>query len=76
MPIVRSQLTILTVADAATVIAKYNRFAERVDELGLPGDVDAKPILDVSPVTLVSIVLLANMLISVGARDPPDPRRV
>jgi len=29
------------------VIETYNRFAERVDELGLQGDVDAKPILDV-----------------------------
>jgi len=36
----------LNVADAATVIAKYNRFAERVDELGLQGDVNAKPMLD------------------------------
>jgi len=34
------------VDDAAKVIEKYNRFAERVDELGLQGDVDAKPILD------------------------------
>lgn len=29
------------------MIEKYNRFAKRVDELGLQGDVDAKPILDV-----------------------------
>lgn len=36
-----------TVDDAAKVIEQYNRFAERVDELGLQGDVDAKPILDV-----------------------------
>jgi tRNA nucleotidyltransferase (CCA-adding enzyme) len=34
------------VDDAAKVIEKYNRFAKRVDELGLQGDVDAKPILD------------------------------
>ncbi|KAI0005366.1 hypothetical protein BJV74DRAFT_762033 [Russula compacta] len=34
------------VDDAARVIKKYNRFAERIDELGLQGDVDAKPILD------------------------------
>jgi hypothetical protein len=37
----------IAVDDAAKVIEKYNRFAERVDELGLQGDVDAKPILDV-----------------------------
>ncbi|KAI0286664.1 hypothetical protein BGY98DRAFT_1086711 [Russula aff. rugulosa BPL654] len=36
----------LNVDDAAKVIEKYNRFAKRVDELGLQGDVDAKPILD------------------------------
>jgi len=34
------------VDDAARVIETYNRFAERIDELGLQGDVDAKPILD------------------------------
>ncbi|KAH9994428.1 hypothetical protein BJV77DRAFT_1143975 [Russula vinacea] len=34
------------VNDATRVIKMYNRFAERVDELGLQGDVDAKPILD------------------------------
>jgi hypothetical protein len=43
------------VDDAARVIKKYNRFAERVDELGLQGDVDAKPILDVSPATAIPI---------------------
>lgn len=37
----------IAVDDAAKVIEKYNRSAERVDELGLQGDVDAKPILDV-----------------------------
>jgi len=37
----------IAVDDAAKVIEKYNRFAERVDEWGLQGDVDAKPILDV-----------------------------
>jgi hypothetical protein len=30
------------------VVQRYNRFAERIDELGLQEDVDAKPILDVS----------------------------
>jgi len=34
------------VDDGAKVIEKYNRFAERVDKLGLQDDVDAKPILD------------------------------
>lgn len=40
---------LLTVDDAGKVIERYNRFAERIDDLGLQGDVDAKPILDVSP---------------------------
>lgn len=39
----------LTVGDAGKVIERYNRFAERIDELGLQRDVDAKPILDVCP---------------------------
>jgi tRNA nucleotidyltransferase (CCA-adding enzyme) len=38
-----------TVDIAPKVIEKYNRFASRVEELGLQEDVDAKPILDVSP---------------------------
>lgn len=40
---------LLTVDDAGKVIESYNRFAERIDELGLEGDVDSKPMLDVSP---------------------------
>lgn len=36
------------------MIAKYNRFAERVDELGLQRDVDAKPILDVRSAGMMS----------------------
>jgi len=40
---------LLTVDDAGKVIERYNRFAERIDELGIQRDVDAKPILDVSP---------------------------
>jgi hypothetical protein len=39
----------VTVDAAAKVIENYNRFASRVEELGLQEDVDAKPILDVSP---------------------------
>lgn len=44
---------LVAVDDAARVIETYNRFAERIDELGLQGDVDAKPILDVSPVIVM-----------------------
>jgi tRNA nucleotidyltransferase (CCA-adding enzyme) len=40
---------LLTVDDAGKVIESYNRLAERIDELGLQGDVDTKPMLDVSP---------------------------
>ena len=40
---------LFTVGDAGKVIERYNRFAERIDELGLQRDVDAKPILDVCP---------------------------
>jgi tRNA nucleotidyltransferase (CCA-adding enzyme) len=40
---------LLTVDGAGRVIERYNRLAERIDELGLQGDVDAKPMLDVSP---------------------------
>ncbi|KAI9509847.1 hypothetical protein F5148DRAFT_1282502 [Russula earlei] len=36
----------LTVDDATKVVETYNRFVERVDELGLQEDVYAKPILD------------------------------
>lgn len=39
----------VTVDSAGRVIERYNRFAQRIDELGLQGDIDAKPILDVSP---------------------------
>jgi hypothetical protein len=35
------------------MIQRYNRFAERIDELGLQGDVDAKPILDVGSATVI-----------------------
>jgi len=40
---------LLTVDDAGKVLERYNRFAERIVELGIQQDVDAKPILDVSP---------------------------
>ena len=40
---------LLTVDNAGKVIERYNRFAERIVELGIQQDVDAKPILDVSP---------------------------
>jgi tRNA nucleotidyltransferase (CCA-adding enzyme) len=42
------------------VIEKYNRFAKRVDELGLQGDVDAKPILDVRFLATISHVLFTE----------------
>jgi len=50
----------IAVDDAAKVIEKYNRFAERVDELGLQDDVDAKPILDVRFRATMSHVLFAK----------------
>jgi len=34
------------VDEAGVVVQRYNRFAERIDELELQGDVDAKPVLD------------------------------
>ena len=50
----------IAVDDAAKVIEKYNRFAKRVDELGLQGDVDAKPILDVRFLATMNLVLFAE----------------
>src|SRR6267142_2033860 len=41
----------LAVGEASTMVHRYNRFAERIDELGLQGDADAKPILDVGSAT-------------------------
>ena len=37
----------ITVETASSRIAAYNRFAARIEELGLPAAVDAKPIVDV-----------------------------
>ncbi len=64
----------ITVDDAAKVIEKYNRFAERVDELGLQGDVDAKPILDVR---FLATMMCSSHGISIlcvwPIAGPPDP---
>jgi hypothetical protein len=50
----------IAVDDAAKVIDKYNRFAERVDEWGLQDDVDAKPILDVRFLAIMNHVLFTE----------------
>ncbi|KAF7986165.1 hypothetical protein HWV62_38552 [Athelia sp. TMB] len=36
----------MNVREASTIINKYNTFLQRIEELGLPNDVDAKPLLD------------------------------
>jgi hypothetical protein len=66
--------------DAAKVIEKYNRFAERVDELGLQGDVDAKPILDVRFLATMNLVLFVESQYCAfgslaGPRDRTNTRR-
>lgn len=52
----RSTLTFyaldMTVETASRRVATYNRLAARIEELGLPAAVDAKPILDVRIVPL------------------------
>jgi hypothetical protein len=55
------------------VIEKYNRFASCVEELGLLEDVDAKPILDVSPV-IVNVSSQSPDL-PTGTRGRTNPRR-
>lgn len=48
------------------MIEKYNRFAERVDELGLQGDVDAKPILDVRSATIMCCCNIPMLCVGQG----------
>jgi hypothetical protein len=46
--IIMAQVTqVKIVEEASTCVHLYNRFMSRIEELGLPPDVDAKPILDV-----------------------------
>jgi hypothetical protein len=59
----------VTVDAAAKVIETYNRFASRVEELGLQGDVDAKPILDVSPRRYCDVLWDKNPDITPTYRD-------
>ena len=44
------------VGAASARVAAYNKFVSRIDELELPGAVDAKPILDVSRAVPASLL--------------------
>lgn len=56
----------------------YNRFAERIDELELQGDVDAKPILDVRSATMMCCHRVPILCVGLftGSRGRANPRRL
>ena len=55
-PLTPSLLPPCAVGAASARVAAYNKFVSRIDELDLPGAVDAKPILDVSRAVFASLL--------------------
>ena len=51
------------VTAAATVVELYNILVKKIEDLHLPGTIEAKPVLDVRPISIFSSIHLFLILV-------------